>query len=200
MGTLAYSEVRRKIRGGDILLFHRGRGWFSRLIEISGRGPVTHAGMAAWWGDDLMCIHTVTIRGGVVDHLSELVAKHPGRIEVHTICEAQRRKYKRTVAVETMKRIIGKPYGKRMILMTAMLHLPIVRWFVRPMRSDDANGGLPFCSAAVSKAVRAGGVDLVLNLADRFTEPGDIDRSAALELRFTLIPDAEEVNDEPPSE
>lgn len=190
---VAYSKARRKILGGDVLLFRRGGGWFSRLIEISGRSSVTHAGMAAWWGDDLMCIHTVTIRGGVVDHLSELVAKHPGRIEVRTICEAKRRKYKRAVAVEAMKRIIGKPYGWGMILATACVHLPIVRWLLRPLYDDSfADGEFPFCSAAVSMAVRAGGVDLVPNLADTFTEPGDIARSAALKLKFVLEPDKEE--------
>ena len=194
---VAYKEARRKILGGDLLLFRRGDGWFSRLIEISGRSPYTHVGMAAWWGDDLMCIHTVWARGGVADHLSELVAKHPGRIEVRTICEAKRRKYKRAVAVEAMKRIIGKPYGKRAILAAACLHIPIMRWIFRPIRSDDANGDIPYCSAAVAKAARIGGVDLVPNLADRYTEPGDIDRSAALTLKFVLEPDIVEAKDEP---
>jgi len=190
--AVLYSVARRKIQGGDVLLFRGG----SILTVISGRSPVTHVGMAAWWGDDLMCVHTVQWRGGVVDHLSELVAKHPGRIEVHTICEAKRRRYKRAVAVEAMKRIIGKPYGWRAILATACVHLPLIRWFVRPILSDGANGSLPFCSAAVSKAVRVGGVDLVPNLADGFTEPGDIVRSAALSLRFVLAPDPKEADDE----
>ncbi len=187
-----YSAVRKKIRDGDPLLFRGG----SRLGRISGRSPITHAGMAVWWGDDLMCVHTVQWRGGVTDHLSELVAKHPGQIEVRGICEAKRRRYSRALAVAEMKKIIGKPYGWGSILTAAYLHLPIVRWFARPMRSDEANSDFPFCSEAVARSLRAGGVDPVPNLADKFTEPGDLDRSAVLKLKFTLVPDLEETNDE----
>jgi len=183
--TTPYSQARRQIRDGDVLLFCNG----NVLIVISGRSPFTHAGMAVWWGDDLMCVHTVQGRGGVVDHLSELVAKYPGKIAVYRVCEAARRRYSRAKAVAEMKRIIGLPYGWPAILTAACLHLPIVRWFVRPLRSDEANGGLPFCSAAVSRASRAGGLDPVPNLADKFTEPGDLARSAAMKPRFVLIPD-----------
>jgi hypothetical protein len=68
--------------------------------------------------------------------------------------------------------------------------LPVVRWLVRPVTDDRANGAHPpFCSQAVAIACRAGGVDPVPNLADRLTEPGDLARSPFFRYRFTLVPD-----------
>lgn len=186
-----YSQVRSEIADGDVLLFRRGQGLVSRLISVAGRSPICHAGMAVWWGDDLMCVHTVQGRGGVVDHLSRLAEQYPGQVEVRTV---NRRRYNlgRPRAVAEMKRIIGRPYGWTAIFTAALLHMPLVRWFVKPLRSDEADGELPFCSAAVARAVRAGGVDLVPNMADLYTEPGDLDRSAALKLKFVLLPDTVE--------
>jgi hypothetical protein len=189
MELLAYSVARPEIADGDVLLFRAGRGLFTRLIGIAGRSRITHAGMAAWWGDDLMCVHTVQFRGGVVDHLSALVEKSPGRIEVRRVKGNRSARYDRRRAVAEMKSIIGKPYGWRAILAASALHLPFVRWFFNPIFDDAANGRLPFCSAAVARAIRAGGIDPVPNLADGMTEPGDLDRSAALPLKFILTCD-----------
>ncbi len=213
----AYSLVREKILDGDPLLFWDG----SILIVISGRSVVTHAGMAVWLTEvmcrrlrkqfpslrpGLHCIHTVQGRGGVIDRLSELVARNPGRIEVRDVRHlAGDEPYDRKKAVAEIKKIVGKPYGWWAIIVAACLHLPVVRWVVRPLRDDKANGGLPFCSAAVGGAVRKGGVDPVINLADKFTEPGDLDHSPMLPGKWRLVPDvailpgAEEAKNEPSS-
>jgi hypothetical protein len=57
-----------------------------------------------------------------------------------------------------------------------------------PAKTDDAlDGSLPFCSQAVARAYREGWRDLVPCLADRYTEPGDLARSALLQYQFTLV-------------
>jgi hypothetical protein len=88
-----------------------------------------------------------------------------------------------------MIEITGRRYGWWSLLWVAMVHLPVVRLLVRPDTDDSANGSLPFCSQAVARACRAGGVDPVPNLADRLTEPGDLARSVFFRYRFTLFPE-----------
>ena len=68
----------------------------------------------------------------------------------------------------------------------AALHLPICWWLAKPHLADDANGSAPFCSEAVARAMRSGGLDTVPFLADRQTEPSDLARSVGLNYRFTL--------------
>ncbi len=68
---------------------------------------------------------------------------------------------------------------------------PVLRWFVQPSHEDGLPlADNPFCSAAVSAALRAGGWDPVKNLADQDTTPGDLER-ADLTYLFTLTPDEE---------
>jgi hypothetical protein len=72
----------------------------------------------------------------------------------------------------------------------ALLHLPLVRWFVKPELDDNAiDRRPPFCSQACAMADRqGGGVDPVKDLADRLTEPADLARSPFYQYRFTLLP------------
>ncbi len=58
------------------------------------------------------------------------------------------------------------------LIATALLHLPVIRWFVRADVDDRAlDRRAPFCSQACAMADRlGGGVDPVPQLADRFTE------------------------------
>lgn len=186
---LEYPDARRKIRDGDVLLFRRGDGLVSRAIAIAGRSIYSHVGMAARWGDRLMILETVQGRGGRAVFLSRIVAQHPGRIDVYGVVPAKRRRFRRAKAVAAMIETTGRRYGWANLLKVAFFHLPLVRWFIRPILSDDTNGSLPFCSHAVAAAYRAGGLDLVPNLADAATEPGDIARSAALQYRFSLVPE-----------
>lgn len=166
----------KQIRTGDVLLFRRtGRSLASDAIAVAGRSDIIHAGMAARIGGRLYCLHTVQWRGGCQDPLEKLLQKR--RI---VVMRPVARQYSARRAVAEMKKIVGKPYGWYALWRAAWVHLPIVRWFVRPSLNDAENGDLPYCSMAVSRALRAGGVDPVPQLADRLTEPGDIYRSAAL--------------------
>ena len=89
-----------------------------------------------------------------------------------------------------MRRLTGCDYGYRGLIATALLHLPVIRWFVRADVDDRAfDRRPPFCSQACAMADRlGGGVDPVPHLADRFTEPADLARSPFYRYRFTLTP------------
>ena len=189
----AYESVRRKIRGGDLLLF-RPRGMIWRAIAVAGRSEYTHAAMAGWWNGRLMCIE-MTGGGGRAQLLSNLVRRWPGAIDVFRAgaCgaakgEDERPSFSRRVAVRAMIDITGRQYGWFNLLRAAVLHLPVLRFFVRPETDDAADTAWPpFCSQAVAMAARAGGVDPVPNLADRLTEPGDLARSPFYAYQFTLV-------------
>lgn len=182
---IPYSVARQKIRDGDLLLFRRKSGVMGKLIATAGRSEYCHAAMAAWWNERLMCLETVQSHGGRAIMLSAAVQESPDLIDVYRV-NRNRRRFDRNAAVRAMIEITGKRYGWLNLLHAAMVHLPVVRLFTIPLDDDRANGSLPFCSDAVSRALRAGGVDPVPHLADAGTEPADLARSAALEYRFTL--------------
>jgi len=75
-----YADARREIRDADLLLF-RSRSLVWRLVSVAGRSPYTHAAMAGWWGDRLMCVE-MTSGGGRAQLLSNLVERWPGVIDV----------------------------------------------------------------------------------------------------------------------
>lgn len=177
-------DAKAEIRDGDLLLF-RGTG----LIAVAGRGPYTHAAMAAWWGDDLFCLEVRELKGGRAVMLSREVERVPGRIDVFEANPSDRwPEFDRAGAVRFMRRLTGCDYGWCHLIRAALLHLPMLRLFARA-ETDDLSIGRrpPFCSQAVAMASRIGGrVDPVENLADRLTEPCDLARSPFYRYRFTL--------------
>ncbi|MGQ9576470.1 MAG: hypothetical protein ACUVUC_14250 [Thermoguttaceae bacterium] len=181
-----YAEVRSQIQDGDLLLFRR-----QSVVSIAGRGRHTHAAKAAWWDEDLFCLEVRQLVGGRAVMLSSQVRRYPGRIDVYEANpEGRWPHYDRRRAVRFMRRLAGCQYGYRALIAAAVLHLPLVRWFVRPDVDDRAaDRRPPFCSQACAMADRlGGGVDPVPNLADRFTEPADLARSPFYRYRFTLLP------------
>ena len=207
-----YQEARPRIQDADLLLFRRrgalqadrggavpgrfrlGRsigGLPSLLIAIAGRGRHSHAAKAAWWDQDLFCVEIRGLSGGRAVTLSSQVKRRPGRIDVYqTNPENRWPDYDRAGASRLMRRLCGCDYGYRGLATAALLHLPLVRWFVRPDVDDEAvDRRPPFCSHACAMADRlGGGVDPVRHLADRLTEPADLARSPFYRYRFTLIP------------
>jgi hypothetical protein len=182
--TLA--AARNTILDGDLLLLRR-RG----LISIAGRGAHSHAGKAAWWGDDLFCLEVREWHGGRAVTLESQVKKFPARIDVYHANPANRwPEYDRTRSTHLMRRLAGCDYGYAAVLAAAMLHLPVIRLAVRANFEDDAiDRRPPFCSQACAMTDRlGGGVDPVPHLADRLTEPADLARSPFYQYAFTLIP------------
>ncbi len=180
-----YREVRGQIHDADLLLYRR-RG----LIAIAGRGEHSHAAKAAWWGGDLFVLEVTGFHGGRAIMLSRQVRRHPGRIDVYRANpDARWPEYDRMGAVRFMRRLCGCGYGYAGLLGAALLHLPLVRLFVRPELDDRAiDRRPPFCSQACAMADRlGGGVDPVPHLADRLTEPADLARSPFYKYCFTLV-------------
>jgi len=183
--TRDYQDVREEIRDADLLLF-RASSWAGRrLLTTAGRSAYSHAGMAAWWKGRLMCLETLQFRGGRAVLLSNVVSRWPGIVDVYRV-EPHASEFDPGAAVQAMIGITGRPYGWASLLQTAFVHLPVIRMFRRPSLDDQSGNGLPYCSQAVSRAYREGGLDPVPNLADRFTEPGDLGRSLCFRYRFTL--------------
>ncbi len=179
-----YSDVRRQIADGDLLLFRR-----HSVVSIVGRGLHTHAAKAAWWDEDLFCLEIRQLVGGRAVTLSSQVRRYPDRIDVYEVNPDGRwPEYDRPGAVRYMRRLTGCDYGYRGLIATALLHLPVIRWFVRADVDDRAfDRRPPFCSHACAMSDRlGGGVDPVPHLADRFTEPADLARSSFYRYRFTL--------------
>jgi hypothetical protein len=181
-----YPDVRSQIADGDLLLFRR-----RSAVSIVGRGLHTHAAKAAWWDEDLFCLEIRQVVGGRAVTLSSQVERYPGRIDVYEVNPDGRwPEYDRREAVRFMRRLAGCDYGYRGLIATALLHLPVIRWFVRADVDDRAfDRRPPFCSQACAMADRlGGGVDPAPHLADRFTEPADLARSPFYRYRFTLTP------------
>jgi hypothetical protein len=87
-----------------------------------------------------------------------------------------------------MRALAGCDYGYATLFAAALLHVPLIRWWI-PLQLDDRARGLrpPFCSQACAMADRlGGGVDPVPHLADRLTVPADLARSSLYRYRFTL--------------
>ena len=174
------------IEDGDLLLFRR-RG----LISIAGRGMHSHAAKASWWDNDLFCVEVREFKGGRAVTLESQVRLFPGRIDVLRANRSGRWiEYDRQGAVRYMRQFAGSRYGWYDVIRTAMLHVPLVRLFIRPDTNDTSlTARPPFCSHACALADRiGGGVDPVPHLADHFTEPADLARSPFYEYLFTLLP------------
>lgn len=177
-------HAKREISDGDLLLFRR-RG----LIAKAGRGIHSHAAKAAWWGGELFCLEVREWYGGRAVTLESQVERYPGVIDVFQVNPEDRwGPYDRIAATDYMRRLAGCDYGYLSVLAAAALHLPLVRWFVRPdMEDASASRRPPFCSQACAMADRlGGGVDPTPQLADRLTEPADLARSPLYEYRCTL--------------
>ena len=189
--SVVYGCVKDNIHSGDVLLFRRGDGLVSKLITVAGRSPYCHAGMVERNNGEWWCLETLQWKGGQRTRLSELVHRYPGQIVVFSIAPEFRARYNRRRAVAAMQRFVHRPYGWRALARATLTHLPFARVLLFRILlpfivNDHQNGNLPFCSMAVSRACRAGKLDLVPNLGDSWTEPGDLGRSAALVERFAL--------------
>ncbi|MCP4535805.1 MAG: hypothetical protein GY832_01500 [Chloroflexi bacterium] len=182
-----YNDVRHLIRDGDLLLFRQ-----PGIIATMGRGIHNHAAKAAWWGDDLFILEMMQFIGGRAVTLSSQVEGWPEQWDVYETNPDQHRiEYNRDGSTRFMKRLCGAEYGYFNLARAALLHMPLVRCFVKPDTYDTAasNRRPAFCSQACALADRLGGnVDPVPNLADRITEPADLARSSFYRYRFTLIP------------
>jgi len=184
---LSAADGRNATRSGDLLLTRRPRGVIARF----GRGEHSHAGMAAWWGGDLMILEVREFAGGRVVWFDEELRKRGLPIDVYRPDRAAYPRYDLSGSLRVMRRLAGCRYGYWAIARAAMAHAAFVRLFTPADVDDKAPvGPSPFCSGAIAHACRTGGgVDPVPNLADRAVEPADLARSLLFTHRFTVEPD-----------
>ncbi len=176
------ADVERDLMPGDLLLCRRP----GSLIARAGRSEYSHAAIAGLWGFDWMTLETREWVGGRAVLLREVIRAYPAGVDVRSPKGVSNQQ--RLAIVAAMRQITGKPYGWGAILSAAVRHALILRWCFPPETDDTINGHLPMCSMAASAAYRIGaGFDPVPHLSDRWTEPGDLGRSAAFTDRFRLV-------------
>jgi hypothetical protein len=187
----SFAFVKGEIQQGDLLLF-RGQGWLSRMISVAGRTNWTHAGMVDVWDGELYCDEVREFVGGRVVTLASQVERFPGQIDVFRANTSIYPQYDRQAAALHMRRFAGCSYGWWHVIGAAVLHVPVLRFRLKTdysieVASETGPTKPPYCSQAVSMACRLSGkVDPVPQLADRFTEPGDLSRSNLFDYQFTL--------------
>lgn len=209
------AELRERGRTGDLLLYAGGGGALGWLTRIAGRTQYTHAGMLVD-GRDMgerlpeWYVAEMTFGAPGIRTLASQVRAEPGRWEWRPMAAHYRQQFSARLAAHTMRFLTELPYGRCALIRTALIHMPIVRWFTRPNLTDGSTApkirkpqhcgtvseppldirGLvrrpPYCSAAVSIACRRGGLDPVPGLADEYTEPADLARSLLWEKGLRL--------------
>lgn len=194
------------IADGDVLLFE-STGWVARTIRWATRSRrFSHAALAARWGDAVMVLESREGRGCRAIPLAAALRV----ARVYLFKPAAWVTLDRARAVEAAKGRLGDSYGWRHVLLDGAGRLPlmalagslgllgkipVIGGFLRRIpfgqaySNDDLEdpGHAVKCSTYVALAWRAGGQDLVPNLADRSTDPADIERSLAL-VEVGLLP------------
>lgn len=191
-----YHESRSSIEDGDVLLFE-STGRVAGFIKRATRSRYSHAALAVWWGDTLMCVESREGKGVRAVRLSNVLRDTKAKVE----------HYKplpwlgldRQEVVRAALRKLGEPYGWLTILKHALAwvgvvvpkrllaNLPLVGGFLSGLNTysyddlEDPQTAL-VCSAFVAYCYSKGGGDLVRNLADAYTTPGDLSRSLGIAL------------------
>lgn len=179
--AVIYSEARRLILGGDVLLHRPTKHLMSRLIGEHGGGPIpySHAALAAWWGDIAFLLETLQWAGAHAVTLSSQVEQNPGHYDVYRV----RPPYAAAAAVDEMLRITGTPYGWRSLGMAALRHVPILKHLVGRTNPKWP----PMCSQAVGRACRAGRADPLPGRDEAEIEPWQLGVPEFAEYQFTLF-------------
>lgn len=203
--TIREAEA-RGMKAADTLLWrawgsnvHPSMRWLVRLpsfaIGVFGRSGISHAAKIRGRRGHWTVMESVQWHGCREKPLEEYVREEPGRILWMRIDTEHFPEYDRRQAVAGFRGLIGRPYGWHNLVLVGLVHFPVFRfmvpWFLRSLENDKEHDRWPpFCSQAVSFADRAGNVDPVPFLGDRWTEPGDLLRSRLYAPGGCLVPDS----------
>lgn len=180
--TTQYQNVRKQIWIGDLLLFRR-----KSAISWASEGPYSHAALATWYGDTLLCVESREWHGARVVTLSSQIAKHPGMIDVYRPHLPQPEAIR---ATELAVRQTGHEYNYRGILWASLLRMPVLRFILEkcgiaidPTANLNSSWSAPkFCSQLCTWAYRKVGFDPVPGLADSFVTPNHLGHSSSFSL------------------
>lgn len=184
---MPWDRARHFIRGGDLVLVRRPRS----VIATAGRGEHSHAAKAIFWSSVLYLLEVREWYGGRLVNAEREIHFRQAIWDIYSPNADDRwPNYELFGSVDAMRELIGVPYGWWNLAATACLHLPGLRFFVKPeLRDDQISKRPPYCSQAVAWAERTGGgVDPVPHLADSWTEPSDLARSTFYKHRFAVCP------------
>jgi hypothetical protein len=182
--SFVYTDIRRQIRTGDILLF-QGSSPLSRLIRWGSRSAYSHAGFAAWW-DGRLLVFQASGRGAEVLPASSAVDAYDGRVDWFALHEDHHARIDRHQLVTTAVTLLGRSYA-RLGLMQLMLRMARGRF--RGLADPKLCPDTVFCSQYVSYCYRQAGLDLVEGIDDGSTSPGDLSHSPFLIRRGVLRAD-----------
>lgn len=176
---LNYDEIRSDMKDGDVLMF-KGTGWLSTLIKSKTNSVYSHAGIVAWWGDRLMVLEAVG-KGLEARPISYNLKKYEGGFDYY--------KSKKDIPAETRQKMLtyaqlqlGKKYAT----------MRMVKFFFKVMlgfkfsqeEKDDTAGvsGEYFCSHYVAAIYNSVGIDLQVNMSDKYTTPEQVAKSDYFEM------------------
>jgi len=177
-----YSQARRLIRTGDVLLFS-GVGFVSGRIKSLTDSDKSHAEIVQWNLDLLMSAGAV---GAGTDYrrLSSIIAEYPV-ISVYRLALGV------TVSMDAVIRTAlnhqGKGYDFADI---AIIDLKTRLGLNQDLPDLPEDTDKFICSQYVSYCYRAGGVDLVEHKPDKLTTPADLEDSPYLEYQFSFAADS----------
>lgn len=206
---IPYEKGKKHVLDADVLLYE-GLGPLSApAIQIASKSPFAHVGLAGWTNGSTkyaeLMAYEMLLAGGqsttVKSHVEKRKRVHVYRVsDTHTTYSFDKKRGKvvpkthvldRKQAVYLMKQFCRPgEYGKMHLLWTAFLHLPVIRLFFRQPTDDELadRSRPPYCSEAVSYALRKAFSDVVKNTPDHYTSPGALARSPLLHYMFTLVP------------
>lgn len=182
------AEACRQIRIGDVGIMGPTT-LTGRLIVWFGRHWASHCCVFYRTEDGTLRIcEQIWPKGRTVDAESYIRSCPSGLIVVYRPKWTSRHYRDKSVAW-MLANVPGTPYDKKGIWRSLLTYVPGFRGFLRPNYSDTANGHdrRPlYCSGMVSRFLRTGNLDPAHGLADNWTEPSDIAKSAVLEPMFRI--------------
>lgn len=178
---LCYTDVRSRIRTGDVLLF-QGKSLLSRIIQWGSKSVYSHAGFAAWWDDRLM-VFQASGRGAEVLPVSSAVDAYDGQVDWYAVSDPWRAHLDEDVMLTRAVNLLGRAYATRGLIELAF-RMAIGRF--RDIPDPKAAPNEVFCSQYVSFCYREAGLDLVPGTNDPCTSPADLANSPYLSLQGVL--------------
>lgn len=210
---IPYNECEHLVKEADVLLFRASNipltiGWY---IAKYGATPYSHVGLANWDDHTLKCLEFREFIGSRNQALfTEFANKDleidvyrvPKQISIPVTKQIKIGPYNRieyTVDYQTLnftyevakkitdssKKLIGKPYGWKIIYKIAKTLVPFLRFHIKKYYKENGTD-LFVCSTLVTSAYRKNFVDLCPFIADEYTMPADLARSAYLNYLFTI--------------
>lgn len=207
---IPFKTAKFLIQDADVLLFRTsGRmntiSWWIRKYT---RSPYSHAGLAHWEDDELLCLEFREFEGSreypIAKYLEQGqcidVFRAASRVEVPYVDasfpEYPEIRYKtheftdKTASniISTAHELLGRRYGWWNIWQFAKLYMPFIRLGQNINRKNGIGAEQEFvCSTLVTYSYRIHYIDPVPYVADSYTSPGDLARSELFSKMFEIV-------------